>query len=72
MVCPGNMFMATLHEGDNDIIIIIIIIIIISYFDHHLHVKYLAILDPKLSGISEDPYCPCPVYKRTNALTNLI
>ena len=30
MVCPGNMCMATLHKGDNDIIIIIIIIIIIN------------------------------------------
>ena len=29
MVCPGNMCMATLHKGDNDVIIIIIIIIIV-------------------------------------------
>ena len=29
MVCPGNMCMATLHKGDNDIVIVIIIIIII-------------------------------------------
>ena len=31
MVCLGNMFMATLHKGDNDAIIIIIIIIIIIH-----------------------------------------
>ena len=29
MVCLGNMWMDTLHKGDNDVIIIIIIIIII-------------------------------------------
>jgi len=28
MVCLGNMFIATLHKGDNEAIIIIIIIII--------------------------------------------
>ena len=33
MVCLGNMRMATLHKGDNDIIIIIVIIIIIMSLD---------------------------------------
>jgi len=32
MGCLGNMCMATLHKGDNDVIIIIIIIIIIIYW----------------------------------------
>ena len=31
MVCLGNMCMATVRKGDNDIIIIIIIIIIITF-----------------------------------------
>jgi len=32
MICSGNMCMATVHKGDNDIIIIIIIIIIITRY----------------------------------------
>jgi len=29
MVCPGNMCMATVHRGDNNVVVVVVVVIII-------------------------------------------